>query len=130
MKPLVRELTVGFTSAECPRCGTEGKRHSWGTRNIKTTGVDREVVLRVRHAKYWCPGCRKYFSQDMTHLAPKYSRYSNRVIKRALHLAAAGRTYDTISHVLWVKYYVKVPPTTVFDMVTSGKFKELLRDKK
>ena len=110
-EPIHQKIDLTDGPQACPFCGMISKRHSTGMRTI----YGCKTVKRVRYPKYRCPVCMKCFSLDMAFLAPKGSRYTNRVHKEARRLLKEGKKLSQIKWLLESECGVSVPVTTLAD---------------
>lgn len=112
----VRRIDMVRKYAGCPECGGVGKRSHKGRRHVDEIGVGGPVVLEIAYSKHYCERCRKFFSIDMSHLAPSGGRYTRRVRNTARDLVERrGLTLERASGVMRSRYFVSVPPTTIYD---------------
>ena len=71
----------------CPRCGHSAYRDKQSHRTLHDLGkLDGGVlvILPVTYSQHYCTKCRKYFSADLSDLAPPGSQYTHRVIDLAV----------------------------------------------
>jgi hypothetical protein len=83
------------------------------------TGRPRE--LHITYSQHYCKACGKYFSADLTDVAPRGSHYTHRVIALALRLVVEdGVPYRNASWQLWRDHRVFVPFATIQNWVEAG----------
>lgn len=110
-----RNVSLRRKVAPCPVCGTPSKKHSEGVRRPREIGLGEPTILNIYISKHYCVKCRKHFSQDTTHLAPKGYKCTARVVRTALQLLKDGQTLERASNHMWSRYHVKVPTTTLHE---------------
>lgn len=116
----VRSINMVRKRAACPRCGWAGVRSHKGRRHIAEIGLSGPTVLEVVYSKHYCKQCGKYFSVDMSHLAPDSGRYTRRVRNTARTLVERkGLTLERASGVMRSKYFVRVPPSTIYEWLAD-----------
>ena len=77
--------------------------------------------LQVTYSHHYCAKCRKYFSADLSGLAPPYSHYTQRVIELAVRVVSEdGLPYRAASWHLWRDHRVFVPWGTLQNWVEAG----------
>jgi hypothetical protein len=77
--------------------------------------------LLVTYSQHYCTQCRKYFSADLSDLAPPGSQYTHRVIDLAVRLVVEdGLPYRPASWHLWRDHRVFVPFATIQNWVEAG----------
>lgn len=104
--------------ATCPRCKSKSRRHSLADRHMRDLGRGRPKEISVTTSKHYCKNCRKHFTVSLGTLAPKGSRYTWAVIKKALSLREE-HTLEQTAKILRQKHHVRVPPTTIYDWESS-----------
>lgn len=116
MNPRIRKIDLSRKVTRCPHCGTDSKRHSVGHRRLREIGLSAPTILAVTYSKHFCTTCRKHFSLPMEHLALPSARFTNRVRRTAVELVSRGDlTLEKATRMMWEKYLVMVPPTTIHD---------------
>src|SRR5262249_48720883 len=77
--------------------------------------------LLVTYSQHYCTKCRKYFSADLSDLAPPGSRYTHRVIDLAVRIVVEdGLPYRPASWHLWRDHRVFVPFATIQNWDEAG----------
>jgi hypothetical protein len=77
--------------------------------------------LHLSYSQHHCTKCRKYFSADLSDLAPPKSLYTHRVIALAVRLVVEdGLPYQAASWHLWRDHRVFVPWATIQNWVEAG----------
>src|SRR5262245_57004106 len=115
----------------CPRCGHSAYRDKQSHRTLHDVGnldlwCPRELL--VTYSQHYCTQCRKYFSADLSDLAPPGSQYTHRVIDLALRLVVEdGVPYRPASWHLWRAHRVFVPFATIQNWVEAGEKKAQAR---
>src|SRR6266852_4141108 len=108
----------------CPRCGHQAYRDKRQQRTLHDLGdldawCPRDLV--VTYSQHYCTKCRKYFSIDLSDLAPPGSHYTHRVIDLAVRVVAEdGLPYRPASWHLWRDHRVFVPFATLQNWVEAG----------
>src|SRR5262249_46942145 len=77
----------------CPRCGPSAYRDKQSQRTLHDVGnldVWCPRDLLVTYSQHYCTKCRKYFSADLSDLAPPGGQYTHRVIDLAVRLVVEG----------------------------------------
>src|SRR5262249_59346632 len=73
------------------------------------------------YSQHYCTPCRKYFSADLSGLAPPGSQYTHRVMDLAVRLVVEdGLPYRPASWHLWRDHRVFVPFATIQNWVEAG----------
>lgn len=116
----MRKVRVTPGSCPCPKCGLVSKNvHSRGTRTLKELGVLGPTVLLVTYNKFYCKKCLKYYSADMSYLAPPASRYTSRArrafIEYALEQGPGVWSRSSGSGLTLKKHFISAPMSTVFE---------------
>lgn len=115
--PLQEDRARDYRSRPGPRCGRPCPRHRRGHRTWHEVGRrrrDRPRQLGVAYSTHRCRPWGRFFSADLSDLAPPGSHYTHRVIRRAVRLVAAdGRPYRVASWHLGRDHRVFVPFATV-----------------
>src|ERR1700745_713498 len=73
----------------CPRCGHQAYRDKQSQRTLHDLGnldVWCPRYLVVTYSQHYCTKCRKYFSADLSDLAPPGAHYTHRVMDLAVRL--------------------------------------------
>src|SRR5215813_14825534 len=108
----------------CPRCGHSAYRDKQSHRTLHAVGnlaVWCPRDLLVTSAQPYCTQCRKYFSADLSELAPPGRQYTHRVIDLAVRLVVEdGLPYRPASWHLWRDHRVFVPFATIQNWVEAG----------
>ena len=108
----------------CPRCGHSAYRDKQSHRTLHDLGnldVWCPRDLLVTYSQHYCTKCRKYFSADLSALAPPGSHYTHRVIDLAVRLVVEdGLPYRPASWHLWRDHRVFVPFATMQNWVEAG----------
>src|SRR5262249_17370942 len=108
----------------CPRCGHSAYRDKQSHRTLHDVGnldvwCPRDLV--VTYSQHYCTQCRKYFSADLSDLAPPGSQYTHRVMDLAVRLLVeAGLPYRPASWHLGRDHRVFVPFATIQNWVEAG----------
>jgi hypothetical protein len=77
--------------------------------------------LVIIYSQHYCPQCRKYFSADLSDLAPPGGQYTHRVMDLAVRLVVEdGVPYRPASWHLWRDHRVFVPFATIQNWVEAG----------
>ena len=108
----------------CPRCGHQASRDKRQQRTLHDLG-DRDAWcprdLVVTSAQHSCTQCGKYFSRDLSDLAPPDSHDTHRVIDLAVRLVAEdGLPYRPARWHLWRDHRVFVRFATIQHWVEAG----------
>ena len=115
----------------CPRCGHAAYRDKQSHRTLHDLGnldVWCPRDLLVTYSQHYCTQCRKYFSADLSDLAPPGSQYTHRVIDLAVRLVVEdGLPYRPASWHLWRDHRVFVPFATMQNGVEAGEKKAQAR---
>jgi hypothetical protein len=108
----------------CPHCGHSAYRDKQSHRTLHDLGnldVWCPRDLRVTYSQHYCTKCRKYFSADLSDLAPPGSQYTHRVIDLAVRIVVEdGLPYRPASWHLWRDHRVFVPFATIQNWVEAG----------
>jgi hypothetical protein len=108
----------------CPRCGHSAYRDKQAHRTLHDLGnldVWCPRDLLVTYSQHYCTKCRKYFSADLSALAPPGSQYTHRVIELAVRIVVEdGVPYRLASWHLWRDHRVFVPFATIQNWVEAG----------
>jgi hypothetical protein len=108
----------------CPRCGHSAYRDKQSHRTLHDLGnldVWCPRDLLVTYSQHYCTKCRKYFSADLSELAPPGSQYTHRVIDLAVRIVVEdGLPYRPASWHLWRDHRVFVPFATIQNWVEAG----------
>ena len=108
----------------CPRCKKPAPHAKEFTRRLHDVGdlvSGRPQERHITYSQHHCKPCRKYFSADLTDLAPSGSHYTHRVIALALRVVIEdGLAYRNASWQLWRDHRVFVPFATIQNWVEAG----------
>jgi len=108
----------------CPHCHTHAPRDKVFTRRLHDVGdlvSGRPRELHITYSQHHCKMCGKYFSADLTAVAPQGSHYTHRVIALALRLVVEDSVpYRNASWQLWRDHRVFVPFATIQNWVEAG----------
>ena len=108
----------------CPQCGHPARRARERTRPLPDLGdlrAGRPVDLQLTYSHHYCPQCCKDFRADLSHLAPRHSHYTHRVIELAVRVVSEdGLPYRAASWHLWRDHRVFVPWGTIQNWVEAG----------
>jgi len=89
----------------CPHCGHAAYRDKQSHRTLHDLGnldVWCPRDLLVTSSQHYCTKCRRYFSADLSDLAPPGSQYTHRVIALAVRIVVEdGLPYRPASWHLW-----------------------------
>ena len=104
-QPRIERCSRNLKRHPCPQCGHPARRDRELTRTLHDLGdlrAGRPVDLQVTYSHHYCAKCRKYFSADLSGLAPPYSHYTQRVIELAVRVVSEdGVPYRAASWHLW-----------------------------
>ena len=121
---LVERRSRNYRRRACPRCGRSCYRDNTGRRVLHELGSllnDRPRDLRVAYSRHYCTRCQRYFSADLSDLAPPGSHYTHRVIALAVRLVVEdGLPYRAASWHLWRDQRVFVPFATLQNWVEAA----------
>ena len=108
----------------CPHCQKPAPRDHVFTRTLHDVGdlvSGRRHELHITYSQHYCKACRKYFSADLSDVAPPSSHYTHRVIALALRVVVEdGMAYRNASWRLWRDHRVFVPFATIQNWVEAG----------
>ena len=108
----------------CPRCGKPASRDHLFTRSLHDLGdlgSGRPCELHITYSQHYCKTCRKYFSVDLTDVAPPRGDYTHRVMALAIRVVVEdGQAYRNASWQLWRDHRVFVPFATIQNWVEAG----------
>jgi len=108
----------------CPRCGHAAYRDKQYQRTLHDLGnldvwCPRDLI--VTYSQHYCTKCRKYFTADLSDLAPPGAQYTHRVMDLAVRLVVEdGLPYRPASWHLWRDHRVFVPFATIQNWVEAG----------
>ncbi len=119
-----RKFGIATKTLRCRGCGTLCERHSRRVRRIHEIGWSHPIVLSVTIGVYHCDRCNKFFTSDLTHLAPKRGKYTHRVIKMALH-HLRNNSFHKTHQMLRDFSFVDVPVSSLYDMKTQADLAKL-----
>lgn len=123
-KAVVVRQSRDYRRRRCPRCRHSCYRDSRGRRRLhdlgdRRSGRPREV--EVVYSQHRCERCRKYFSADLSDMAPPYGHYTVRVMALAVQVVVEdGLPYRAASWHLWRDHRVFVPWATVQNWVEAA----------
>jgi hypothetical protein len=124
---LVERRSRNYRRRACPRCQRSCYRDNLGHRLLHELGRtpgDRPRDLHVVYSRHCCTRCRRYFSADLSDLAPPGSHYTHQVIARAVRLVVEdGLPYRAASWHLWRDHRVFVPFATLQNWVEAAEEK-------
>jgi hypothetical protein len=108
----------------CPQCGNPAPREHVFTRRLHDVGdlvSGRPCELHITYSQHHCRACDKYFSPDLTDLAPPGGHYTHRVMALAVRVVVEdGLAYRNASWQLWRDHRVFVPFATIQNWVEAG----------
>ncbi len=116
----IRKIDLSRKEAINEETGEVCRRHSTGVRRLKDIGLTGPSILEVTYSKHYSPMTKRFFNIDMSHIAKKGRRYTNRVVDTTIDLITEyDMTLDKASEFMKNKYFVNIPPTTIHDWVIS-----------
>jgi hypothetical protein len=108
----------------CPQCGQPARREHLFTRRLHDIGdlvSGRPCELHLTYSQHYCKICDKYFSPDVTDVAPPGGHYTHRVMALAIRVVVEdGLAYRNASWQLWRDHRVFVPFATIQNWVEAG----------
>jgi transposase len=111
--PKISARSRNYSHRPCPRCGKSCYRDRLLQRTLHDLGdlvSGRPHDLQLTYSQHHCTKCKKYFSADLSDLAPPKSLYTHRVIALAVRLVVEdGPPYQAASWHLWRDHRVFVP---------------------
>lgn len=117
-KTCTRSVTLNRKFATCPYCGGRAFRHSRGKRTVRELGIPRrQTLIEVHYRKYQCYACHKTHTPDIP-WAGRNMHYTHRVVMAVCDLASR-MTLEKVTKIMWDMYGVRIPPTTIHDMVVK-----------
>ena len=123
-EPKVEQRSRNYTHRPCPTCGYSSYRDKELHRTLNDVGdpvSGRPRMLELTYSQHRCSQCDKYFSVDLSDLAPPRGHYTNRVIRLAVRLVVEdGLPYRSASWHLWRDHCVFVPFATIQNWVEAG----------
>ena len=123
-KPKIIKESRTVPERPCPRCGNPVLREHVYLRQLHDVGdlvSGRPQELHITYSQYHCKTCDKYFSANLTDVAPPASRYTHGVIALALRVVVEdGLAYRNASWHLWRDHRVFVPFATIQNWVEAG----------
>ena len=123
-EPHLRGYHRDHKQTPCPRCGQLAARHKGEQRTLHDLGdltTGRPVDLLVSYSSHYCSTCQKYFTINLSDLAPPGSHYTHRVIDLAVRVVVEdGLPYRPASWHLWRDHRVFVPFATIQNWVETG----------
>jgi hypothetical protein len=122
--PVVRVRRRNAKRQACPHCGHLASRDKEQKRLLHDLGdlsTGRPRDLRIIYGQYYCTPCGRYFSNDLSDLAPPKSHYTHPVIDTAVRIVVEdGLPYRGASWHLWRDHRVFVPFATIQNWVEAG----------
>ena len=123
-KPKITKENRDAVQRPCPRCQKPASRDRVFTRTLHDIGDLRSghpQELQITYSQHYCKTCCKYFSADLSDVAPPGSHYTHRVIALALRVVIEdGLAYRNASWHLWRDHRVFVPFATIQNWVEAG----------
>ncbi len=123
-KPKIIKENRNAPERPCPRCQNAAPREHVYLRCLHDVGdlvSGRPQELHITYSQHYCPTCRKYFSTDLTDVAPRGSHYTHRVMALALRVVVEdGMLYRNASWQLWRDHRAFVPFATIQNWVEAG----------
>jgi transposase len=123
-KPKVVNESRNFSNQPCPRCGRAAYRDRVFHRQLHDVGElasGRPHEISLTYSQHYCSACRKYFSVDVSDLAPPGGHYTHRVMALAVRsVVEDGLAYRPASWRLWRDHRVFVPFATIQNWVEAG----------
>ena len=123
-QPILVDESRRYDKSPCPSCGQAARWNTVKQRRLHDLGdlsTDRPRDLVVTYTVHYCAACRKYFSSDLTDLAPPYAHYTHRVMALAVRAVVEdGMPYRDVSWRLWRDHRVFVPFATIQNWVEAG----------
>lgn len=118
---ITRRVSYSRTKANCPRCGSEWKKHSTCSRTLREIGLGEAVEIIATYTKHFCRKCHKHFCVQVPEAAAG-SRYTNRVKELAMSLVRKnGMTLAAACATLLKQYHVNLRPTTLHDWLANDR---------
>jgi hypothetical protein len=116
----IRTINISRKEATHPETGEICRRHSTCRRKLKDIGVSGPSILEVIYSKHYSPSLNKIFTVDMTYIAGKGRRYTNRVRRTAVDFVVKHNlTLEDAVKSMSEKYFVELPLTTIHDWVVE-----------
>ena len=123
-KPILERRSRNYRRRRCPTCGRSCYRDNVGRRVLHDLGSvrkDRPRDIQLIYSRHRCKTCDRYFSVDMSDLAPPGSHYTHQVISLAVRLVIEdGLPYRTASWHLWRDHRVFVPFGTIQNWIEAS----------
>lgn len=123
-KPILERRSRNYRRRRCPTCGRSCYRDNVGRRVLHDLGSvrkDRPRDTQLIYSRHRCKTCDRYFSVDMSDLAPPGSHYTHQVISLAVRLVIEdGLPYRTASWHLWRDHRVFVPFGTIQNWIEAS----------
>ena len=123
-KPILERRSRNYRRRRCPTCGRSCYRDNVGRRVLHDLGSvrkDRPRDIQLIYSRHRCKTCHRYFSVDMSDLAPPGSHYTHQVISLAVRLVIEdGLPYRTASWHLWRDHRVFVPFGTIQNWIEAS----------
>ena|SRR5258706_11764035 len=124
LQPKILYESRSYSHQPCPRCGRAAYRDRVFRRRLHDVGdlvSGRPHELEVVYSQHCCSACRKYFSVDVSDLAPPGGHYTHRVMALAVRsVVEDGLAYRPASWRLWRDHRVFVPFATIQNWVEAG----------
>jgi hypothetical protein len=125
--PQIETRSRNYRRRPCPHCGHSAYRDKVQQRALHDVGdliSGRPRELQIIYSQHYCSRCRKYFSVDLSDLAPPGSHYTHRVIDLAVRVVVeSGVPYRDASWLLWRDHRVFVPFATIQNWVEAAEKK-------
>jgi transposase len=100
-KPKISKESRCESERLCPRCQKPAPRMKVFTRTLHDVGdlvAGRPHELQITYSQHYCKVCCKYFSADLSDVAPPGSHYTHRVMALALRVVVEdGMAYRNAS---------------------------------
>ena len=123
-KPKITKECRVEAQRPCPKCGQPAAREHVFTRPLHDVGdlaSGRPGELHITYSQHHCKACDKYFSADLTDVAPPGGHYTHRVMALAIRIVVEdGMAYRNASWQLWRDHRVFVPFATIQNWVEAG----------
>lgn len=123
-KPKITKEARVEAQRPCPHCSKPASREHVFTRPLHDIGdlvSGRPCELHIIYSQHYCKSCRKYFSADLTDVAPPGGHYTHRVMALAIRIVVEdGVPYRNASWQLWRDHRVFVPFATIQNWVEAG----------
>ena len=123
-KPKVLSESRNYPYQACARCGRAAYRDRVFRRQLHDVGdlaSGRPHEIELTYSQHYCSACHKYFSVDVSDLAPPGGHYTHRVMALAVRsVVEDGLAYRPASWRLWRDQRVFVPFATIQNWVEAG----------